>query len=605
MTEVTPEPGSSLGSEHDVETGAGERPTGRWGARWVLPVSLVTGYLAQVFFRLWLDRGQNFPVVLPDEPMYLVIARVLAGLPTTEIPGNEVIPGGYPLLLAPAMRLADGPVQAYHLIMVTNALISALVLPLGYWAARRLQVPRGLSYLFAFAAALLPPAVFYAQYAMADTPLPALVLAWLIGMHGLLSDGTRRRRVLFGLLTGGAAGYMMLVHDRGSVVVVLTGLVLLVVLVFGWAPRIATATGLGAIVALFFAKQVMTQWLVSHIANAHPSQVGNVLVENLENSELLDRTVMRTVGHLWYFATSTWGIGAMVALACVVVVFTRGQSKANRVCAFLMVSLMCGVALAAAAALPEDGRIDTIVYARYLSLLVPVFFLVGLVLILRLPWKRLALLGGVTVVLVGAQTLLLLHLAGGVWKKSYFILWGLPDVTFLSTLTGGSWWSFHAWRTTVVALLVLAVVLLIRVPARTGRRAVLASGAVGVLLLAFGGWATYSITENVVKPNTRSRYGDATGFLKQAGIKPGEKLVMDSGFRWETQMTLAFTVLDGKVMTRDVLSGKDQVPAEATAVVVCLWDTAKPADQSWPNHPADWHVAVAHQDKGYVLWRKG
>lgn len=69
--------------------------------RWFPAAALAAGYLVQVLFRLVLARHLDYPSVHPDEESYLVLARVLAGRPTTEMPVGVVIPGGYPLLISP------------------------------------------------------------------------------------------------------------------------------------------------------------------------------------------------------------------------------------------------------------------------------------------------------------------------------------------------------------------------------------------------------------------------------------------------------------------------------------------------------------------------
>ncbi|MGV9265386.1 phospholipid carrier-dependent glycosyltransferase, partial [Kitasatospora sp. NPDC003701] len=164
------------------------------GRRWFWPAALLAGYAVEVLFRLVLVRHLSYPSVHADEDGYLALARVLAGRPTTEMPVGVVIPGGYPLLISPAFRIADGPAMAYHLIMGINALLNALVFPLAYLALRRLGLRRLLAYVFAGATALLPPVIFYSEYVMSDTVLPVLILAWLLCMHGWLSDGPVKHR---------------------------------------------------------------------------------------------------------------------------------------------------------------------------------------------------------------------------------------------------------------------------------------------------------------------------------------------------------------------------------------------------------------------------
>lgn len=597
-------------AELESDRPAGDPPAdsrtrpGWWYAWWVMPSALVVGYVLHVLFRLSLVTEQDYPTVSPDESMYLVMARIMAGLPTTEIPNDQVIPGGYSLLISPALRITQEPVFAYHLIMGINALLSCLVLPLAYWALRRLDVSRAVSYVVATAVVLLPPVVFYSQFAMADTPLAALVLLWLIGMHGLFSEGGRRRRIWFGLMGAAAAGGCLLTHDRGGVIIALTGLVLLVALVLNWAPRIAAAAALGVLAVMFVAKQLMTAWLMARIDGAKPSEVGNAVLETLENTRLMRRTLMRTIGHIWYFATSTWGLGALALVVCVCVVFRSRSTLADRVVAFLMVALLGGIALAAAAGLPNDHRIDTIVYARYLSPLVAVYVLVAAAALYHVRgWKKIAGLGAAAVAVTLALTAVLLHMAGRQFGSSWFIIWGLPDATFLSSRWSGDWDSFHALRTTAVALVVFAVLLALRLLGGS-RRIALATGAAGVALAVFAGWGSVVITEQVTEPGTRWRHSDGTGFFEKSGIRPDEELVMDRAFRWETRVTLAFEMIEGRVWTRSLIKN-DAPPPEADVAVLHLFDPKDAAADSWRNAPAGWHIDREVREHQYVVWRRG
>ncbi|MGW7107214.1 hypothetical protein ACWGHU_13745 [Streptomyces xanthophaeus] len=596
----------------DTETGrsAGDTPAdGRtparwWRAAWVVPSALAVGYVLNVLLRLSLVTKQDYPTVSPDEQMYLVMARIMAGLPTTEIPRNQVIPGGYSLLISPALRLTQDPVHAYHLIMGINALISCSLLLVAYWAMRRLDVSRPVSYVVATAAVLAPPVVFYSQFAMADTPLPVLVLLWLIGLHGLLSEGTRRSRIRFGLLAAFAAGYCLLTHDRGGVIIALTGLVLLVTLVLNWAPRIATLLALGTLALMFAVKQLMTAWLISRIDGARPSDVGNAVFQTLLDTGLMRRTLMRVTGHLWYFMTSTWGLGALALVVCVYAVFSARMRRADRVVAFVMVALLGGIALAAAAGLPNDHRIDTIVYARYLSLLVPAYLLVAAAALYRVrSLGKLVALGAAAAGVTLALTAVLLHMAAEQFGVSWFIIWGLPDATFLSSLWAEDWGSFHAARTTAVALIVLAAVLVVRLLG-AGRRAALATGAVGVALALFGAWGTVVITDHVTKPFAQARHGEATGFIEAAGIRPGDRLVMDADFSWKIRAAMSYAVLDGRVWSRELVGGQTP-PAGATVALLALPDREAPATDSWRNAPAGWHVDRDVRDQQYVIWRRG
>ncbi|WP_030232451.1 phospholipid carrier-dependent glycosyltransferase [Streptomyces sp. NRRL S-350] len=561
--------------------------------RWFWPAALLLGYLGQTAFRLVLSVHNYFPSVHADEDSYLVIARVLAGRPTTEMPVGVVIPGGYPLLISPALRIAENPATAYHLIMGINAVLNALVFPLVFLAARRLGLSRPHAYLSATAVALVPPVVFYSQFVMSDTVLPVLLLAWLVTMHGWLSPGSTRRRSLYAAGTGLAAGYAMATHDRGGVVVALTALVLVVVLAFGWAPRLSALAGIGALGVSVLGAKLLAGFVENQFKDVPPSTVGNKVFENLENSKYIGTIIARTFGQLWYFMTSTYGFGAVAFVLCVVAVFRRGFSVAERVVAFCMIAMLFGTALASAAGLADTDRVDNWVYARYCAVLVPLFLVVGLAALFRAGTRSLLRLALVGVVVIGVIQVSVTAYAGSALKE-WALPWTVPDAMFLAS----TWDNLHMGRTTVGALAVLAACLLLRVAG--GRRVVAA--VVGCVTL-FAAYATVAITDNIAEPHARTRTYEAVGLAKEAGLRKGDSVVLDWDFDWGARMALAYEVYWGRVWTDNVKAGNTP-PEKATAVLLSAVKGAAP-EASWPKPQPGWHVAKYSKDHGWVLWRKG
>ncbi|MGR4878122.1 hypothetical protein ACIPUC_01620 [Streptomyces sp. LARHCF249] len=106
------------------------------------------------------------------------------------------------------------------------------------------------------------------------------------------------------------------------------------------------------------------------------------------------------------------------------------------------------------------------------------------------------------------------------------------------------------------------------------------------------------------KPSTGWRHGDATGFVQEAGIRPGDRLVMDEGLRWQIRTTMAFAVLDGRIWTRD-LAENQAPPPQADVAVLPLSDEQAPATDSWRSAPPGWHVDRDVRGQRYVVWRRG
>ena len=185
--------------------------------RWALLVAV--GWLVEFGLRVWFSRGQSVPLANPDESAYLIAGRVLAGGPATDFSYSTLYQAGYPLLIAPVYWFTSNTVTVYHAVLVINAAISALLMPLAYVMGRRLGLVRPAAYAVAAVAALLPAGLFYSEFAMTDAIYPVLVLAWLLTVHTWLT--ARSARGQYAAAAGSAllAGYAYAVHSRGAVIV--------------------------------------------------------------------------------------------------------------------------------------------------------------------------------------------------------------------------------------------------------------------------------------------------------------------------------------------------------------------------------------------------
>ena len=214
--------------------------------RWVL--LLVAGWLVQAGLRAWLSRAQTVPLATPDESAYLIAARVMSGGAAANFSYSTLYPAGYPLLITPVFWFTHNPVTVYHAVLLgINAPLSALIMPLGYVACRRLGLQRPWAFGVAMVAALLPAALFYSQYAMTDAIFPVLVLGWLLAVHSWLTARSARGQYLAAAGSALLAGYAYAVHSRGAVMVagyVLVGAVAVWRRLVPWRTAAAAAVGL-------------------------------------------------------------------------------------------------------------------------------------------------------------------------------------------------------------------------------------------------------------------------------------------------------------------------------------------------------------------------
>ncbi|MGV9266974.1 hypothetical protein ACWDRR_20200, partial [Kitasatospora sp. NPDC003701] len=392
--------------------------------------------------------------------------------------------------------------------------------------------------------------------------------------------------------TGAAAAYSMATHDRGGVVVALTAVVFVGVLVLRWAPWRTTVAGLGALaVGMVFVKAL--SWWLNRQFEVEPSKVGSFLIDGLKNPDILQRTLTRTTGQIWYFIVSTWGIGGLAVVTCLFALLSSRFPRPHRIVGGVMVALLVGTALASAAALPDDARIDNWVYARYLSYLVPVAFVVGVAVLARFNRRNLglAVAGSIGLTLVLAQ--LVIWSAGSKLYKQVFIGWGMPDVLFLAS----DWGRLNMMRSTAAAFIILGAIVMLLL---AGGRRVL--WAIGVSLLLFAGFATTTITEQITDPYTAWRKTYATDFTKAAGLKVKDNVVLAWDLDGSTRMAQAFEVYQGRVWYRD--PRWQPVPAGATAIVTPLAEEGKAPESYWKDHPAEWYVERTNTQQGWMVWRK-
>ncbi len=228
------------------DRGPGEPAPAARRRRWVL--LLVAGWLVQAGLRAWLSRAQMVPLATPDESAYLIAARVMSGGVAADFSYSTLYPAGYPLLITPVFWFTHNPVTVYHAVLLgINAPLSALVMPLGYVACRRLGLERPWAFGVAMVAALLPAALFYSQYAMTDAIFPVLVLGWLLAVHSWLTARSLRGQYLAAVGSALLAGYAYAVHSRGAVMV--AGFLRSAFLVV-WRRLVPRRTAVAAAVAL-------------------------------------------------------------------------------------------------------------------------------------------------------------------------------------------------------------------------------------------------------------------------------------------------------------------------------------------------------------------
>jgi hypothetical protein len=585
----------------------GSRPARSLGAivgprrsrTWLVALLLVAGWLVQAGLRAWFSRAQVVPLDNPDETAYLIAARVLSGGPAADFSGatlyhSTLYQGGYPLLITPVYWFTSSPAAVYHAVLLINAVVSALVMPLGYLACRRLGLGRPAAYVVAMIAALLPAGFFFSEYAIADAIFPVVTLAWLLATHSWLVAVSARARYAAAIGSAVLAGYAYAVHPRG--LVLLAGWAAVGVFI-AWrrpAARGSVAAAAGAAVVAVGAAWALDRYLTSALYAEGTRNLSGQLLTTLESVYGAIHVAEMAGGQLWRLVLDSWGIAGIGLVAAAAAILRRGVRTDLRVMASLSVGVTVLIACTAPAALPPHQTL-TWASGRYLDGMIVTFFLVGAAVLLQVPTRPIlvitACVAGLT--LVTAMTVAVYagtSLPTGRGRRFNF---GGPAV-----LTQ-NWHHASVLVATAVALGLLVLWVYLAILARYLRVLTWVGGA-AVAALSLVAVAQLTAYCSVVD-NARAQAMGTTEMATAGGLKPGEQVAVASNINGVLRLAQTFEVSSTEVQFYNPVL--QSPPADAT-VVDAKWPSGQPASASWPGAPAGWRIVATNRFGGWVAWRR-
>jgi hypothetical protein len=549
---------------------------------WVL--LLVAGWLGQAALRVWFSRGQAVPLANPDETAYLITARVLAGGPGANLSYSTLYPVGYPALITPVFWFAHDATTAYRSVLVVNALISALLMPLAFIAGRRLGLGRPAAYTVAMVTALLPAGFFYSEYAMSDAIYPVITLAWLLTTHAWLTARSPRTRFATAVGSALLAGYADAVHSRGLVIVVcyvvLCGLVFL-------RRMVSRDTVVAALATLGVA--VFADWAVNlHIAKVlYGTGARSLSGQALQRLHSVHGTVLvleMAAGQMWRLFIDSWGLAAVGLIAALVVISRRDTRTDLRIMAALAVAVTAAIAVTAPAALPPDQP-QAWASGRYLDGMIATFFVVGAVVLLRAGRRQVvasAVLAAPVAVVAGI--VVDAYAGTSVPTSGFSAAFNFAEPAVLTQ----DWVSANVALATLAAVCLLGLWVAVVVVLPRRRAVVLA----GLALVSVA--ATAQMTWTVSRASTIVQQASL-----MTGLKPGDQIAVSADIGWQIWVPQAFEVSWTQLQL--FYPPREAVPA-GVDVVELGWAGDSPR-ASWPRAPLGWHVAASSRTGGWVTWR--
>ncbi len=536
----------------------------------------------------------------PDETAYLVTARVLAGGPGANLSGSTLYPGGYPLLITPAYWFSSNPSTVYHGVMAINAVISALVLPLGYLACRRLGLGRPAAYGVAFAAALVPAGFFYSEYAMTDAVFVVITLAWLLTTHSWLTASSARVRYANAAGSAALAAYAYAVHSRGLVMV--AGLAAIGVFI-GWRQA---AARLSVLVAALTAVVVAAAgWALNHHISlaVYPEGTRSLSGQiglRLGSVNGIIHVLEMAAGQLWRVVLDSGGIAGIGLVAALLVIVRRDVRSDLRIMAALSVAVTTLIACMAPAALPSDQP-QAWASGRYLDGMIIVFFLVGAAVLLRARMRDIGICAAVcTGLFLLAALTVAVYIGTTVPTNGFGTGFNFAEPAVVTQ----NWTNASVTLATAVTLVMLAAwigfaVVLRRL--RPGRAFAAVSAAFGVCVAAVSLVAVAQMTSHISQ-NHDSNTQAAITLMEAGKVRPGDQVAVASSLGWMLTAPQAFEVSWTEL--KHFRAGRQPLPA-GTTVVEAGWPTGQPAQAGWPDAPAGWRIVASDQDAGWVVWRQG
>jgi hypothetical protein len=582
-----------------ADTSAAARPRSR---RWLIVALVVVGYLVHVAWRVWLARSVNTPVAHADEDRYLLSARVLAGGPGGL--GNDTAAFrrmGYPLLLSPIYQFTSDPFKVYHAAQIFGAFFNALTFPLAYVFARRvLHHSRGLGLGLAFVAAALPAVVYYGEFTLTDVLFAPIGLAWLLLLHGWWTGRTPLARGLAATGAGVVVGYAYVVHVRG---LIMLGVHVLALFVAVYVKRSRWKAAVASLVVALLVTRI--DWLAQNIVGDRLIRGGKepqtFLIGRLTDPQGWVHILVDAVGQIWYASVATWGLGAIGFL--VVYARTRGEQlddergrgveDGQRFVLATALGALAAIAIASAAALPNDARISNHVYFRYIAFLMPVFVMVGAGSLFGVSrstafWlvRRAAVLIVATAVVVLSQF------------TEFFTQWFHPFDTPEASFLSANWRHLAVSKATLAALVLLVVLAFLmsrptRPSARTPR--LMVAGLAAVLLINVVAMEVVNLKS--IRPMAEAEYRDAPRLVRDIGLDTSDIVATSSRVSLGGRLNHQREVYWRPVIEFDHLNASP--PADAT-VVIAPWNSRNKDD--WDGTDLGWARVGDDPHNEWAVW---
>lgn len=376
-------------------------------------------YAAALFAHILMTGAATIFNLTPDEYSVAAIAAYLNGYnwePTVSTGGYY----GYfqSLFYVPVFWVTGDPYLRYRLMLVINGILMSFVPVIVYYLSRRkFGVGKLMSLLFSLICGMYPSYMLLTKFTWNETMCSLLPWVFTLLLYKSLKCKSAFKKQVFSVLGGLVLAAAYAAHGR-MLALLAAGAVLELVVFFSMKKKIFCFSGFyGSAAVGLFADIMIKRHFQSVLWNvgsggAAPINTLEKMFSQIfgENGKFSFGKFFTTlIGHIFYFFSSTWGFGAICAvavIAAVVMYYRRGKKapaplenggSAPKVLPYIndKTAIFCwfsflamGAAFAVSVMFKStssvfDRRMDTVIYGRYTESFYPISILCGLILLYK------------------------------------------------------------------------------------------------------------------------------------------------------------------------------------------------------------------------------
>ncbi len=307
--------------------------------------------------------ARTLPVIAPDEPGFISQAQLLAGVPAVNMGSEPYYHFGYSLLLVPVWWITQDPLAAYKGMMVINAALAALLVPLLVGISSALGFRRSPALVLAATLlALWPSSFLVSHFAWSDALFRVVFAANAWAALRLV----QRPSLGWAVLLAVTAAALFAVHPKALLILALAPLLLVALRGLHVIDSRTTAAALAVFAILVAVQMLAMEALHAALWHADAYSVQETLLGRLLRPEALLIGLIVALGQLWYQMAASLGLAALGIWFAVRYALASHNVAMRLVVSYLLIATLA-VALASVVQMLQPLRVDHVAYGRYID----------------------------------------------------------------------------------------------------------------------------------------------------------------------------------------------------------------------------------------------